>query len=176
MGLDEIIANRIGKKLMGFGKESGDEEDEQKALGKILERVEPDDLLKFGMIPELIGRLPVFCALWPLTEDDLIRIMLEPRNSIIRQYHKFFELEGRTLEFTDEALRLIAKKSLERETGARAIRSILENVKLDIMFKMPSRKDVLRYEITPEIVKGEKSVFAAQPPARKKKKKKRDIA
>jgi ATP-dependent Clp protease ATP-binding subunit ClpX len=168
VGLDEVISQRVGKKLMGFappgaagaGAESEEERD-RRELGEILEQVTPDDLIKFGMIPEFVGRLPVVTTLAPLGEEEMMRILREPRNALVRQYQKLFELEGKTLEFTDDALRAIVKRAMERETGARAIRAIFEEVMLEIMFEMPSRKDISHYVITPEVVRGEASIFPA---------------
>jgi ATP-dependent Clp protease ATP-binding subunit ClpX len=164
VGLEEIISQRIGKKAMGFslGERLATGDEERRSLGETLAQVTPDDLIKFGMIPEFVGRLPVVTALAPLTEDDMMRILREPKNAIVRQYQKLFEVEGKTLEFTDEALRAIVKRALERDTGARAIRAIFEEVMLDIMFEMPSRKDIVHYVITPEVVRGE---ALAVPPA-----------
>src|SRR6185295_6739643 len=168
VGLEEIIGTRIGKKLMGFTKRelADDEQGEEhrKELGEILEQVIPDDLIKFGMIPEFVGRLPVVTTLAPLREEDMMRILREPKNAIVRQFQKLFDLEGKTLEITDDALRAIVKRAMERETGARAIRAIFEEVMLDIMFEMPSRKDITHYVITPEVVRGETSVFAPAAP------------
>ncbi|HVY62551.1 MAG TPA: ATP-dependent Clp protease ATP-binding subunit ClpX [Planctomycetota bacterium] len=164
VGLDEIISQRIGKKRMGFspaGATGTDEEADKRQLGETLAQVTPDDLIKFGMIPEFVGRLPVTTTLAPLGEGDMMRILKEPKNAIVRQYQKLFELEGKTLEITDDALKQIVARAMERETGARAIRAIFEEVMLDIMYDMPSRKDITHYVITPEVVRGEASVFPA---------------
>ncbi len=182
VGLEEIISQRIGKKRMGFsvgGATGTDEEQEKKELGETLAQVTPDDLIKFGMIPEFVGRLPVTTTLGPLGEADMMRILREPRNALVRQYQKLFELEGKTLEITDDALHAIVKRAMERETGARAIRAIFEEVMLDIMFDMPSRKDVSHYVITPEVIRGEASALpgggaaAAPEPAATKRRQKR---
>ncbi len=160
VGLEDIISQRVGRKLMGFSDRAHATEDEdKKELGKVLAQVIPDDLIKFGMIPEFVGRLPVVTSLAPLTEVEMMRILREPRNAVVRQYQKFFDLEGRRLDFTEDALRSIVGKAMERETGARAIRAILEEVMLDIMFEMPSRKDITSYVITPEVVRGVRSIF-----------------
>ncbi|MDF1664482.1 MAG: ATP-dependent Clp protease ATP-binding subunit ClpX, partial [Planctomycetota bacterium] len=154
-GLHEIIGNRIGSQLLGFNPENAKEDlPEEVQLGEILAQVQPDDLVKFGLIPEFIGRLPVLASLNPLTVDDLVQIMVEPKNAIIRQYEYFFEIEGANLKFAKDALREIARKALERETGARAVRSIVEDILLDIMFQMPSRPDVQNYEISLDIAEG----------------------
>ena len=151
-GLHEIIQRRIGKQAIGFNlDDSGDELTE---LGVALAQTEPDDLLQFGMIPELIGRLPILATLAPLDCDDLVQIMVEPKNAIVKQYQKFFELEGRSLEIEREALSWIAAKAIEKETGARAIRSILEEVMLDVMYELPSRDDIDNLTITLDMIEG----------------------
>ncbi len=162
VGLEEIISQRIGKRSMGFAfQDAGSDEEERRALGEVLAQVTPDDLVKFGMIPEFVGRLPVVTTLAPLGEADLMRILREPKNAIVRQYQKLFAMEGKTLEFTEDALRAIVRRALERDTGARAIRAIFEEVMLDIMFEMPARKDVRHYVITPDVVNGKASAIPA---------------
>lgn len=157
VGLTEVIGNRIGKKLIGFGNPAGDEPKAEVSKvqeeGDLLMQVTTDDLLNFGMIPEFIGRLPVITALRPLGEDELVKICLEPKNAIVRQYRKFFSMEGADLEVPEGALRLLAQQALERGTGARGIRSIMEEVMLDILFELPSRDDVERFVLTEEIVR-----------------------
>ncbi len=124
-----------------------------------------DDLLEFGMIPEFIGRLPVICPLMPLDVDALVKIMTEPRNALVKQYRRLFEMEGADVEFTPESLQEIAKKAKEKDTGARGLRSIVEEIMLDIMFELPDRaaKDKGKFMVTPEIVRREKSLFDAAP-------------
>src|SRR5262249_32930501 len=134
VGLDDVIAKRIGKKMIGFGSTPEYREQE---LGGLLSRVTSDDLIEFGMIPEFVGRLPVLAPLEPLDEDALVKILTEPRNALARQYKKLFEMEGAELEFTPGALRQIARKARQRDTGARALRSIVEEVMTDIMFELP---------------------------------------
>ena len=154
-GLKDIISRRIGKKLIGF-KPGEKPADEGRALGELLEKVEVEDLIEYGIIPEFLGRLPVICALKPLSEEDLVRIMVEPRNALVKQYQKFFEMEECELEFTEKGLREIAKKALERETGARALRAIFESIMLEPMFDLPSRrKKVGKYIVTPKAARGE---------------------
>src|SRR6266478_1183464 len=133
VGLDNIIARRVGRKTIGFGSSP---ETRESNLGELLGKVTSDDLIEFGMIPEFIGRLPVIAPLEPLDEDALIRILTEPRNALVRQYQKLFEMEGAELEFTPAALKLIAKRARERDTGARALRSIVEEVMTEIMFEL----------------------------------------
>jgi ATP-dependent Clp protease ATP-binding subunit ClpX len=134
-GLDEIISRRVGHKSIGFHREKGKSEDQE--LGDLLMQVDTDDLLEFGMIPELIGRLPVIAPIRPLDEDALVNVLTEPKNALARQYKKFFEMEGAKLEFTPEALRTIAKQAIKKGTGARALRGIMENYLTDLMFNLP---------------------------------------
>ena len=149
-GLGDIIAKRIGAHSMGFGADIRSKND--KNLGELLSEVQSEDLLKYGLIPEFIGRLPVIDMLNELTHDELIRILVEPKDSIIRQYKKLFELEKVKLKFTDGALKAVAKLSAERKSGARGLRSILENIMLDIMYDIPSRPDVKECVISEEVV------------------------
>ncbi|MBI2193991.1 MAG: ATP-dependent Clp protease ATP-binding subunit ClpX [Planctomycetes bacterium] len=160
VGLENIINRRIGQASIGFRGGVGRVDDEEK-LGEVLAEVAPEDLIQFGMIPEFVGRLPVVAALSPLDEEALIRVMCEPRNALIRQYQKFFEMENVELEFTEPALRTISRLARGRKVGARALRSIFEDFMLDIMYELPSRRDVRKILITPEVVKGE---TAALPP------------
>ncbi|MBP8990174.1 MAG: ATP-dependent Clp protease ATP-binding subunit ClpX [Clostridia bacterium] len=145
-GLEKIIQNRIGKKSMGFGAIIESHKD--KDIGQILTEIMPQDLLKYGLIPEFVGRLPVIVPLENLTEDMLIRILQEPRNALVKQYKKLFDYDGVELVFEPEALQLIAQQALERNTGARGLRAILEEIMMDIMFELPSRDDVARCIIT----------------------------
>ena len=150
-GIDKIILNRVGKKGMGFGAELRTKEAQQR-IGEVLSRIMPEDLLRFGMIPEFVGRLPVIVTLDALGEQDLIRIMTEPKNALVRQYQKFFELDGTDLEFTPDALDAIAKEAMRRSTGARGLRAIMEDIMLNVMYDLPSRSDVARCLVTRETV------------------------
>ncbi|MFS8533629.1 MAG: ATP-dependent Clp protease ATP-binding subunit ClpX [Limnochordales bacterium] len=141
-GLEKIIERRIGQKGIGFGADIKTRE--EKPIGDLLRQVMPEDLLKYGMIPEFIGRLPIVVALDALDEDALVRILIEPRNALVKQFQKFFEMDGVELEFTEGALRAIARKALERKTGARGLRSIVEGILLDVMYEIPSRDDVIK--------------------------------
>ena len=163
VGLDNIIARRVGRKTIGFGSQS--ETEHVNELGALLDRVTSDDILEFGMIPEFVGRLPVICPLMPLDVDALVQIMTEPRNALVKQYRRFFEMEGADLEFTPDALVEIAKKAKLKDTGARGLRSIVEDVMLDIMYHLPdkSAKEKGRYVVTPEIVRKERSLFDTPP-------------
>ena len=158
-GLEHIIGNRVGKRLMGFGR-ARDAEDE-KQLGELLAEVVPDDLIEYGLIPEFVGRLPVIAPLMPLGREDLVRIMTEPKNALVRQYRKFFEIENAALEFSDESLGLMAERAMERDTGARALRAIFDDIMMDALFHLPSQPEGGKYLVTPEIVRGEKPLLSS---------------
>ena len=164
VGLEHIIARRVGRKTIGFGSQSQVEAHNEQ-LGELLTKVTSDDLLEFGMIPEFIGRLPVICPLMPLDLDALVRIMTEPRNALVKQYRRLFEMEGADVEFSTEALNEVAKMAKAKDTGARGLRSIVEDVMLDIMYELPDRaaKDKGKFLVTPEIVRKEKSLFDTAP-------------
>jgi len=149
-GLDKIIARRIGKNAVGFGAELRSKHDTESA--ELLADVMPEDLLNFGLIPEFIGRLPVISAVHQLRREDLVQILTEPRNALSKQYQRFFDYDNIELVFTDDALWEIADKALERETGARGLRSIIEAALLDVMFELPSRRDVTKCVITKETI------------------------
>ena len=139
-GIEKIIENRVGKKALGFGAEI--QSKKEKDIGQILQKILPEDLLKFGLIPEFIGRLPVVVTLNSLDEKALIQILTEPKNALVKQYQKLFEMDDVILEFTPDALEAIAKKAISLNTGARGLRAILEEVMLDVMFDIPSEKTV----------------------------------
>lgn len=145
-GLEKVVQNRIGKSSIGFGAEIKTKEKER--VGEILKRLQPEDLLKFGLIPEFVGRLPVTVTLEELDEDALVKILTEPKNALVKQYKGLFKMEDVDLEFDDEALKVIAKKAIERKTGARGLRSIIEETMLDIMYDIPCREDVEKCLIT----------------------------
>ena len=153
-GLERIIENRIGKKTLGFGAELQSEQD--KDIGETLRQIRPEDLLKFGLIPEFVGRLPVVVTLDKLDEDALVRILTEPKNALVRQYTKLMRMDGVELEFTDEALRAIAQQAIERKSGARGLRAIIEGILLDIMFELPVCDDVKKCIVTEETVRKHK--------------------
>jgi ATP-dependent Clp protease ATP-binding subunit ClpX len=150
VGLDKIIQERTGKKRIGFG--SGAQTEKEKKTENIFDGVEPEDLLKFGLIPEFIGRLPVVATLNELDEEALMKILTEPKNALIKQYQKLLSLDNVKLKFSDEALTAIAKKALGRKTGARGLRSILEEVMLDVMYDIPSKKDVVECVISEDAI------------------------
>jgi ATP-dependent Clp protease ATP-binding subunit ClpX len=153
VGLEEIISRRIGKKQIGFGAQIT--EDNQ---AEVLAQVKPDDLIEFGMIPEIVGRLPVTATLSDLTEETLVRVLKEPKDAILKQYQKLFRMDGAKLDFTDEAVQEIARKAIEQDVGARALRGVVENLMLDIMYELPEHSGG-SFVITPEIVRGEKKLL-----------------
>ncbi len=146
-GLEKIVESRIGKRAIGFAGE-GERDDRE----ELLKHVEPEDLQRFGIIPELVGRLPVSVSLDELDEDALCRILVEPKNALVKQYEKMFELEGIGLTFDKDAIRAIAKKTLERGTGARGLRSVIEGIMREVMFEIPARSDVREVVVTAESV------------------------
>ena len=149
-GLEKIIEGRVGKRGLGFGADVS--KLEEKELGKILQHVMPEDLLKFGLIPEFVGRLPVVTSVHNLDEDALVDILNEPKNALVKQYRKFFEFDGVELDFEDEALREVARAAMVRGTGARGLRAIMEDVLLPVMYDLPSRDDVAKCVITKDAV------------------------
>ncbi|MEG6566288.1 ATP-dependent Clp protease ATP-binding subunit ClpX [Thermoanaerobacterium saccharolyticum] len=149
-GIEKIIESRIGKKSLGFGSEI--QSKQEKKIGEILKNIMPEDLLKFGLIPEFIGRLPIVVTLDSLDKDALIRILTEPKNALTKQYEKLFELDGVKLEFDKKALSVIAQKAIDRKTGARGLRSILEELMLDVMYEIPSSDNIEKCIITEETV------------------------
>ncbi|MDV2480244.1 MAG: ATP-dependent Clp protease ATP-binding subunit ClpX [bacterium] len=150
IGLEKIIQNRVGKKVMGF--KTAEESSESEKIDDIMAQVQPTDLIRYGLIPEFIGRLPVTAVLAELDEVDLERILTEPKNSLIKQYQKFFQFENVQLSFTDSAIRATAREALERKTGARGLRAILEEVMLDIMYELPSLTDIKECVISEEVI------------------------
>ncbi|WP_027109110.1 ATP-dependent protease ATP-binding subunit ClpX [Lacticigenium naphthae] len=153
-GIETMVKNRLGDKVIGFGSSERKKMDEKKTL---MQQIIPEDLLKFGLIPEFIGRLPITAVLEKLTEDDLVQILTQPKNALIKQYKKLLKIDNVELEFEEEALREIARKAIERNTGARGLRSIIESNMLDIMFEIPSRTDISKVVINKETVLGEGS-------------------
>lgn len=149
-GVDKIIQNRIGKKTLGFGADI--KSNINRTADELLKYIQPEDLLRFGLIPEFVGRLPVLVTLHPLDETALIRILKEPKNSLVKQYNRLFEMDGVTLEFEEEALQMIAEKAIERKSGARGLRAIIEDIMLNVMFDIPSRDDIEKCVITKDSV------------------------
>jgi ATP-dependent Clp protease ATP-binding subunit ClpX len=152
-GLDKVIQNRGEGASIGFGAEVKAVEDD-KRIGDVLRSVEPEDLLKFGLIPEFIGRLPVIATLEDLDEDALVQILTSPKNALVKQYQRLFEMENVELSFTDEALNAVARKAITRKTGARGLRSIMEGILLDTMFDLPTLEGVEEIVVNEEVVEG----------------------
>ena len=151
-GLDKIIETRMDRKSIGFNADIRERRREN--VGELLRNALPEDFIKYGMIPEFMGRVPISVSLDPLTRDDMVRILLEPKNSIVRQYQKLFELDGVDLKFDREAVEAIAEKTLKRKTGARGLRSIMEETMMDLMFTIPSDNSIKNCTITREAVEG----------------------
>ncbi len=151
VGLEKVVEQRTGKKSMGF-VQPGDVQSKEKRTADILKNLQPDDLVKFGMIPEFIGRIPVLAVVDPLDEDALTEILTEPKNALVKQYQKLLRMDNVNLEFKPDAIRAIAQEAYRRKTGARALRGIVEELMLDVMYELPSRKDVTRCTITREMV------------------------
>ncbi|NLY53322.1 MAG: ATP-dependent Clp protease ATP-binding subunit ClpX [Firmicutes bacterium] len=166
-GLEKIIQNRIGQRAMGFGEDVKTRQELQ--IGEILRQVQPADLLKFGLIPEFVGRVPIVATLDNLDEDALVRVLTEPKNALTKQYQRMFELDGVTLEFKEEALRAVAKEAIERNTGARGLRSILERAMLEVMYEIPSRNDVKKCVITEESIRNQEPPMLITGTRKKKK-------
>jgi ATP-dependent Clp protease ATP-binding subunit ClpX len=157
-GLEKIISNRSAKSGIGFSADVKGEK-EQKTAGQLFHDVEPEDLIKYGLIPEFVGRLPVVATLDELDEDALVRILVEPKNALTKQYHRLFEMEGADLEFRDDALRALARKAMLRKTGARGLRTILENVLLDTMYELPAMENVTKVVVDEAVVNGENEPY-----------------
>jgi len=150
VGLDAVVKRRGGRKSIGFGAKVANDKDQK--IGEILELVQPEDLLKFGLIPELVGRLPVIATMRELEEEDLVRILKEPRNALTKQYQRLFELENIRLRFTEGALSAIAQKALKRKSGARGLRSVMEAAMLDVMYDLPSKENVQECVISEQVI------------------------
>ena len=157
-GLEKIISNRSAKSGIGFAAEVKGEK-EQKTAGQLFHDVEPEDLIKYGLIPEFVGRLPVVATLDELDEAALVRILVEPKNALTKQYHRLFEMEGADLEFREDALRALARMAMLRKTGARGLRTILENVLLDTMYDLPSMENVSKVVVDETVVNGENKPY-----------------
>ena len=149
-GLDRVISQRGKGSAMGFGADVRNLDD--RGIGEIFKQLEPEDLLKFGLIPEFVGRLPVLATLEDLDKDALVTILTQPKNALIKQYQRLFEIEDTKLTFTDDALQAVAEKAIERKTGARGLRSILENTLLDTMFELPGMEEVSEVVINDEVI------------------------
>ncbi|MGI6421039.1 MAG: ATP-dependent Clp protease ATP-binding subunit ClpX [Syntrophomonadaceae bacterium] len=165
-GIDKIIQNRIGQKVMGFGADI--KAKEEKKIGEILEMILPQDLLRYGLIPEFVGRVPIIVTLDALDKGTLVKILVEPRNALVKQYKKLLELDGVDLEFTDDALDAIAEEALRRNTGARGLRAIIEDVMLEVMYEVPSRIDITKVLVTREVIAKKEKPLLVTVDARRK--------
>ena len=168
IGLDNIIKKRLGKKMIGFSSELGALTDEKTEYSDIIAQTIPEDVIEYGMIPEMVGRLPVISTLTTLDEQALIEILTKPKNALIKQYMKLFEMENAELKFTDDGLHALAKKALERDTGARALRSITEELMVDLMYQLPEESSHAKYIITRDIVEGKTKLSKAKQKRTKK--------
>ncbi|MGE5418277.1 MAG: ATP-dependent Clp protease ATP-binding subunit ClpX [Acidobacteriota bacterium] len=165
-GIDKIIQQRTGQKAMGFGADIKPKR--EKKIGEILDQILPQDLLKFGLIPEFVGRVPIIATLDALDDEALIRILTEPKNALVRQYQKLFDLDGVVLEFTEDSLKAISLEALRRNTGARGLRAIVEDIMLEVMYEVPSRADVTKCVVTKDVVmKKEKPLLVTVEPKRR---------
>ncbi|HAV63645.1 MAG TPA: ATP-dependent Clp protease ATP-binding subunit ClpX, partial [Verrucomicrobiales bacterium] len=165
VGLDKIIQRRIGKRVMGFGGNPSEQQPAGSEHDKLIHRVEPEDLLSFGFIPEFIGRLPVHSVLDELTEEQLVQIMTEPKNALVKQFGKLLAMEGVELEFTLDSLHELARQAITKGTGARALRSLLEKLMLDVMYDIPAETDVECVKITRPVVLGEQPPIIQRKPS-----------
>ncbi|NMA02591.1 MAG: ATP-dependent protease ATP-binding subunit ClpX [Clostridia bacterium] len=168
-GIDKLIQNRIGQKVMGFNADVKSKSDVN--VGEILSQILPTDLLKFGLIPEFVGRIPVIVTLDALDEEALIKILTEPKNALTKQYQKLFELDHCTLEFQPDALEAIAQEAMRRNTGARGLRAIVEDIMMDVMYDIPSRDDISKVIVTKEMVLNKEEPLLVTTDKKKKKKK-----
>ncbi|MGO1369724.1 MAG: ATP-dependent Clp protease ATP-binding subunit ClpX [Senegalia sp. (in: firmicutes)] len=171
-GIDKVIQQRVGKKAMGFGADI--QSKEIKDVGEILKQIQPEDLLRYGLIPEFVGRLPVIVSLSELDEEALVEILTKPKNALVKQYKELFNIDNVDLDFEEEALKLIANKAMERKTGARGLRGIIEEIMLDIMYEIPSRDDIEKCLITKDSIEKKKEPTLVLSEKRKKKSKKED--
>ncbi|WP_018130991.1 ATP-dependent protease ATP-binding subunit ClpX [Effusibacillus pohliae] len=174
-GLEQIIKRRLGKKVIGFGTQEEQVVNENKQ-GAYLQKVLPEDLLKYGLIPEFVGRLPVITTLEALDEKALVQILTEPKNALVKQYQKLLEMDDVQLEFMEDALQEIAKEAIKRNTGARGLRAIIESIMLDVMYEVPSRQDVSKVVVTKETVTQKEPPVIVTSDNRSKKKKKEETA
>jgi len=166
VGLEDLIRKRLGKRQIGFNSETSAGES-ARDRATILAQVQPEDLVEFGMIPEFVGRMPVVATLEPLDVKTLISILTEPRNALVKQYQKFFRMEGSEVDFTAAALQLIAERAMRRDTGARALRAVCEEIMLDLMYRLPEQQQGGKYLINEDIVEGRESLFELKPERRK---------
>jgi len=162
VGLENIVKKRLGRKMIGFGQQENAAVDAQTDYSSVIRQVTPEDIIEYGMIPEMVGRLPVITTLTALDEEALIDILTKPRNALIKQYKKLFEMESASLDFTEGALKALAKKALQRDTGARALRSITEEIMIDLMYQLPDEPKPAKYVINRSIIEGSASLENAR--------------
>ncbi|NLK40685.1 MAG: ATP-dependent Clp protease ATP-binding subunit ClpX [Planctomycetes bacterium] len=167
VGLENIIKKRLGKRMIGFDSEQSGRAEKKQDYSEVISQVTPEDIIEFGMIPELVGRLPIITTLSALDEAALIRILTEPKNALVRQYQRLFEMEDAELKFTDEALMLLAQRAMKRDTGARALRAVMEELMVDLMYRLPEAPKPGKYVITADVVEGRADLFAQQRKAKK---------
>jgi ATP-dependent Clp protease ATP-binding subunit ClpX len=160
VGLENIIKKRLGRKMIGFGSEQSKEDNKKADYSSVIKQVTPEDVIEYGMIPEFVGRLPIITTLASLDEQALVQIMTEPKNALVRQYQRLFEMENAKLEFTETALKMLAKKAMTRDTGARALRGIMEDLMVDLMYRLPEEHKPAHYVVTEEVVEGKQDLFA----------------
>jgi ATP-dependent Clp protease ATP-binding subunit ClpX len=165
VGIEDIIRKRLGRQTMGFGQVSGFKDETESA--EVLPQVNSDDVLEYGLIPELVGRLPVTCALTPLDANGLVQVLTQPKNALVRQYQSLFQMENCELSFTDKALQCIAERALGKGTGARGLRTIIEDVMLDIMYELPEQTGGSSYVIDEEVIEGQNKLFKIPEPRTK---------
>ena len=159
VGLDNIVKKRLGKRMIGFGSEHEAHHDKKADYSEVIAQATPEDVISYGMIPEMVGRLPIITTLSALDEEALVEILTKPKNALVRQYQKLFEMEEAELKFTDDALRLIAQKAIKRDTGARALRAIMEELMVDLMYQLPEEAKPGQYTITPEVIERKADPF-----------------
>jgi ATP-dependent Clp protease ATP-binding subunit ClpX len=159
VGLENIVKKRLGRRMIGFDSEQSGREEKKADYSSVIKQVTPEDVIEYGMIPEFVGRLPIITTLTSLDEKALVQILTEPKNALIRQYQRLFEMENAKLEFTDAALKLLAKKAMARDTGARALRAIMEDLMVELMYRLPEEPKPGHYVITPDVVEGRMDLF-----------------
>jgi ATP-dependent Clp protease ATP-binding subunit ClpX len=160
IGLENIVKKRLGRRMIGFDSEQSGREDKKTDYSSVIKQVTPEDVIEYGMIPEFVGRLPIITTLTSLDEKALVQILTEPKNALVRQYQRLFEMDNAKLEFTDAALKLLAKKAMARDTGARALRAIMEDLMVELMYRLPEEPKPGHYLITPDVVEGRVDLFA----------------
>ncbi|HZJ85375.1 MAG TPA: ATP-dependent Clp protease ATP-binding subunit ClpX, partial [Syntrophomonadaceae bacterium] len=165
-GIDKIIQDRVGQKVMGFGADI--QKKEEKKIGEILDMILPQDLLRYGLIPEFVGRVPIIVTLEALDNEALRQILTEPKNALVKQYKKLFELDSVDLEFMEDAIHAIAEEALRRNTGARGLRAIIEDIMLDVMYEVPSRVDITKVVVTKEVIEKKEKPLTVTVDAKRK--------